>query len=134
MWFIARNASSACLLLRPTRVGSMLLRCRNNLCVGKQRKRQHEQHAQGQQAREGSSSAHLARSPWRIVCWACRSAVHTALLADRLLLLELPLAHWWLLPAAAEPHLLPLLLLPLDAVAAALNCCASRLRAGPRMM
>jgi hypothetical protein len=55
--------------------------------------------------------------------------------AARLLLLVLPLAHWWLLPAAAEPHLLPLplLLLP-DAVAAALNCCASRLRAGPRMM
>jgi hypothetical protein len=31
VWFIILKASSACLPLRPTRVGNMLLRCLNNL-------------------------------------------------------------------------------------------------------
>lgn len=33
VWFMALNASKACRPLRPTRVGNMLLRCRNNLRV-----------------------------------------------------------------------------------------------------
>jgi hypothetical protein len=31
VWCMALQASSACLPLRPTSVGNMLLRCRNNL-------------------------------------------------------------------------------------------------------
>lgn len=75
--------------------------------------------------KETRDSTYLLRSPCLSVCCACRSAVHAAFPAARLLLLQLLLLP---LPAAV----LHLVLLP--AVAAARNCCASRLKAGPRIV
>jgi hypothetical protein len=74
---------------------------------------------------EARHNTHLLRSPCLSVWCACRSAVHAAFPAARLLLAQLLLLP---LPAAV----LHLVLLP--AVAAARNCCASRLNAGPRIV